>query len=79
MHHDRGIKTGSDLSVYRDLKSKTIHFIVNGKEQKVSCCRNDPDFCYGYLRLSSKDSYSRIQVTLVPGDKDEGSFLLSLS
>ena len=79
MHHDHGITTGSILSVYHDLKSKTVHFIINGKEQRVSCCGNDSDFCYGYVRLSSKDNYSRIQVTLVPEDKDEGSFLMHLS
>ena len=79
MHHERGITTETALSVYRDLKSKTVHFIVDGKEQTVSCSGNGADFCYGYVRLSSKDNDSRIQVTLVPEDKNEGSVLLKLS
>jgi len=66
MRHDCDITTGSVLSVHRHLKSKTVNFMINGKEQRVSFSGNGPDFCFGFVRLCSKDDGSKIQVTLVP-------------
>ena len=67
MRHACSITKASDLRVYRDLKRKTVHFIINGEELKVACGSNRPDLCYGYLRMGCKNAESRIRVTLVPG------------
>ena len=72
VHHDCNITNGSILSVHREPKTKTAHFIVNDGEQIVSISGNGPNFCYGYVRLHSKGSDSKIQVTLIP-EKDKGT------
>lgn len=72
MRHDCSITRTSDLRVYRDFKRKTVHFIINGKELKVSCDGNGPDFSYGYLRMGCKNADSKIRVTLVQRIQDEG-------
>ena len=69
--YNRDIRNGSVLSIYRDLKSNRIHFDINGEEGWVNFSQNEPDFWYGYIRLSSTGSGSKIQVTLVP-EKDQG-------
>ena len=66
MYHNCKITNGSILSVYRNLKTNTIHFVINGKEQKVSISGKGPDFCYGFLRLSAKGGGSEVRVTLFP-------------
>jgi len=70
--YDKDIGTGSVLCVHRDLKTNHIHFVINGKKGVVSFSSGAPDFCYGYVRLSSIGSSSEIQVTLLP-EKDEGN------
>ena len=69
--YNRDIRNGSVLSIYRDLKSNRIHFDINGEEGWVNFSQNEPDFWYGYIRLSSTGNGSKIQVTLVP-EKDQG-------
>ena len=69
--YDTDIRSGSVLCIYRDLKTNRVHFVINGVDAWVSFSRSAPDFWYGYLRLSSSGSDSKIQVTLVP-EKDEG-------
>ncbi|XP_027041822.1 uncharacterized protein LOC113669936 [Pocillopora damicornis] len=64
--YNRDIRNGSVLCIYRDLKSNRVHFDINGEEGWVSFSRSEPDFWYGYIRLSSTGSGSKIQVTLVP-------------
>lgn len=49
-----------------------IHFVINGKEGTVSFSIGAPDFCYGYVRLCSRGSDSKIQVTLMP-EEDESN------
>ena len=71
IHHDCDITTESVLSVHRDLKSKTVNFMINGKEQSVSFSGNGPDFCFGFARLCSEDNDSKIKVTLVPKQEEE--------
>ena len=71
IHHDCDITTESVLSVHRDLKSKTVNFMINGKEQSVSFSGNGPDFCFGFARLCSEDNDSKIKVTLVPKEEEE--------
>ncbi|XP_066029289.1 uncharacterized protein [Pocillopora verrucosa] len=71
--YNRDIRNGSVLSIYRDLKSNRIHFDINGEEGWVNFSQNEPDFWYGYIRLSSTGSGSKIQVTLVP-EKDQALF-----
>ncbi|RMX57946.1 hypothetical protein pdam_00024050 [Pocillopora damicornis] len=71
--YNRDIRNGSVLSIYRDLKSNRIHFDINGEEGWVNFSQNEPDFWYGYIRLSSTGSGSKIQVTLVP-EKDQAPF-----
>ena len=69
--YDKDIGTGSILCVYRDLKTNRVHFLINGKKGVVSFSSGAPDFCYGYVRLSSTGSSSEMRVTL-QSEKDEG-------
>lgn len=69
--YDKEIGSKSALCVYRDLTTNHIHFVVNGKKGMVSFNSGAPDFCYGYVRLSSRGSSSEIQVTLMR-EIDEG-------
>ena len=71
-YYDKDIETGNVLCVYPDLKTNHIHFVINGKKEVVSFSRGALDFCYGYVRLSSRGSSSEIQVTLRP-EIDEGN------
>ena len=77
--YDRDISNGSVLCIYRDLKSNRVHFVINGEEGWVNFSRSEPDFWYGYIRLSSTGNGSKIQVTLGPGEdlgKGHGIMLL---
>ena len=69
--YDKDIGTGSILCAYRDLKTNRVHFLINGKKGVVSFSSGAPDFCYGYVRLSSTGSSSEMRVTL-QSEKDEG-------
>ena len=70
--YDKDIGSKSVLCVYRDLKTNHIHFVVNGKKGVVSFSTGALDYCRGYVRLSSRDKSSEIQVTLLP-EMDEGN------
>ena len=64
--YDKDIGAGSVLYVKRDLKTNRIHFVINGKKGGVSFSSGVPDFCFGYVRLKTMDSNSKIQVTVLP-------------
>ena len=64
--YDKDIGTGCVLCVYRDLKTEELHFVINEKRETVSFSSGAPDFCFGYVRLNTKGSNSKIQVTVLP-------------
>lgn len=71
MKHVCSINTASKLRVHRDVKSKTVHFSISGKEQVVSCSDSALSVCYGFVRLNCGDNSSRIQVKLALEIQDE--------
>ncbi|XP_067020800.1 uncharacterized protein [Acropora muricata] len=73
-YHDCKITAGATLRIYCDVKKKTVHFSISGKEQFVSTCsRQELDFCYGFMHLRCGDNDSEIQVTLFPAINDEAA------
>ena len=72
------ITAGVQLRIWHNVKRKTIHFSINGREQFVSTCSNEGLNIYGFVHLSCGDSDSEIQVTLAPATHVEGtnSFVL---
>ena len=78
-YHDCKITAGATLRIYCDVKRKTVHFSISGKEQFVSTCsRQELDFCYGFMHLRCDDNDSEIQITFLPAFNYEGtnSFVL---
>ncbi|KAL9966433.1 hypothetical protein ACROYT_G024506 [Oculina patagonica] len=73
--YDNDIVSGSILCIYRNLQTNRIHFVINGKEGMVSFNVSAPAFCYGYVRLCSRGSDSKIQVTLRPEPVDRAYFI----
>ena len=72
--HDCTIRAGVELRISRNVKRKTVHFSINGREQSVSTCSSrELDIFYGFVRLRCEDNDREIQVTLVPAITDEGT------
>lgn len=71
--YDEDIRTGSVLGVYRDVKTNQLHFVINEKEGMVSFSSGAPDVCFGYVRLNTKGSDGKIQVTVLPEIKGNRS------
>ena len=63
------VKTASIVGVFRDTKTKTIHFSVNGNDQGVAL-QNIPRSIHGFLHLRSQGG--KICATLMP-DHREGT------
>ncbi|XP_015748693.1 PREDICTED: uncharacterized protein LOC107328481 [Acropora digitifera] len=60
--------------IYCYVKEEMVYFSINGEKQfGVTCGKQERNCCYGFMRLSCDDSDSEIEVSLIPGNKDEAA------